>query len=240
MIPAYVINLQERKDRWNHIQNKFQKLPLQLQRINAVKGKDILESVSISQFIKGCLRFQKCSKYHIESLGALGCAVSHTETWKQVKTISAVFEDDADPIETAKTSIFQAYSLLQNNDYDLILLGSHKDPTLKGKSLVPWIEGGNVATGTWAYLLTPFAASKLLEHVFPLDLSIDLYMQTVGLRIGYVSCFKQHYFLKVPDIQHLEEKIYSQNDVYKVIALTALVSIILYYVLQTSFRVFCP
>lgn len=240
MIPAYVINLEERKDRWNHIQTKLKNLSLDLNRINAVRGKDIVQSISTTQFVQGCLHHAKCSKYHIESFGALGCAASHIEAWKQVKTISAIFEDDADPTTFAGTGISEAISLLQSNQFDLILLGSHQQPTVKGNTLVPWTAGGNVATGTWSYMLSPFAASKLLEKVFPLDLSIDLYIQTVGLRIGYISCFKQHFFFQEPDIQHLEEKLYSQNDLYKVIALTAIVSMILYYVLQTSFNVFCP
>jgi GR25 family glycosyltransferase involved in LPS biosynthesis len=240
MIPAYVINLEERKDRWNHIQEKFKLLSLNIQRIPAIKGKNIIHSVPITPFVKGCLQNNICSKYHIESFGALGCALSHIEAWKKVQTISAIFEDDAMPIEFTSFQLKEAYSWLQNNQFDMVLLGSHKQPFVKNQELIPWIDSGIVTTGAWAYLVTPFAAKKLLEKTFPLDLSIDLYIQTVNLRIGYLPCFKQRFFLQGPDIEHLQEKIYSKNDIYKCIYITAIISLALYYVLHTSSKVFWP
>lgn len=232
-IPAYVINLQERKDRWNHIQEKLKHFPFKIQRIDAIKGHDGLKT---TPFVKGCLKQKQCSKYHIESYGALGCAASHIEAWKNVKSVSAIFEDDADPIETAHEKLKEAIDLVQKNQYDLVLLGSHKAPFLQGKTFIPWIFSGTVTTGAWAYILSPYAASKLLENAYPLDLSIDLYIQTVDLRFGYIPCFKQRFFFKGPDIEHVQEKIYSKNElmqfIWKISVLTFFITLGVAYFIQ--------
>jgi len=233
MIPAFVINLQERKDRWNHIQNKLKDFPLQIHRIEAIRGND---SLTATPFVRGCLKQKVCNRYHIESYGALGCAASHIEAWKRVNSVSVIFEDDADPVETALSKLHEAISFIENNTYDLVFLGSHKPPSLKNRTLIPWLYSGVVSTGAWAYILSPNAAKVLLENAYPLDLSIDLYIQTVNLRIGYVPCFKQRFFLQSPDIQHLQEKIYSKNElmqfIWKICVFTVVVTLAVAYLVQ--------
>lgn len=211
---GYVINLKDRTDRWSHIQNKLANFPITLNRFDAHRGK--VDAFSLSPFVKSCLLYKEnCTKYHMESMGSLGCAMSHIALWKNLTATSFIFEDDADPLEFAKQDIQKAIELIQNDTYDFIFLGSHSPPTLKGTTLIPWTHGGKVSTGAWAYILTPRAAQKLLQYIEPLDLQIDLFIQTVPLRFGYIPCFKQRFFLRPPDIQHYEEKLYSTNQLYQ-------------------------
>lgn len=236
---AYVINLKERTDRWSHIQNKLSNFHLKLQRFDAIRS-NVNSGVSVSPFVKSCLTYKdNCSKYHIESLGALGCAMSHIEIWKNITETSFVFEDDADPMEFAKQDLDKAIQLMQNNTYDFIFLGSHNLPIVKGTTLIPWNKGGKIMTGAWAYILTPSAAKKLIENVYPLDLQIDIFIQSIPLQFGYIPCFKQRFFLQPPNIQHLEEKLYSKNELYKYlifsnVIISILTIMILRYFIKTK------
>ncbi|MCA9747500.1 MAG: glycosyltransferase family 25 protein [Romboutsia sp.] len=76
MYQAYVINLAERKDRWENIQKSFPEKDIKLERFSALKGR----------------------------LGPIYCALSHIEILKKAKEqklpFVIVFEDDNLPTET--------------------------------------------------------------------------------------------------------------------------------------------
>jgi hypothetical protein len=63
---------------------------------------------------------------------------------------------------------------------DLVFLGHgyREHPTRGIETVRGWAQGGDLHFGSYAYYITPVAAAWLLQHAFPLVLSVDHYMWT--------------------------------------------------------------
>jgi len=206
---ALVINLDKRADRWKYMQRTVQKLAYQIERISAVEGNGVpLSSVALEPIVLATLRTRKkFSLVHIESPGALGCMLSHRKAWQRVLELDAptlILEDDAEPNEFANMWIEQAKKEIGEGQWDLVLLGAHEPPpkTPGIMHLRSWMETGERYTGSWAYLVTPQAAKRLLESSEVLSYQSDMALHAAGLRVGFVDAFGQATFFQTPDIRH--------------------------------------
>jgi GR25 family glycosyltransferase involved in LPS biosynthesis len=206
---ALVINLDKRTDRWKYVQKTVQKLGERLERISAVDGHAVkLDSVRLDPVVHATMQTKKrFSVLHIDSRGALGCALSHRKAWQRVLelgTPTLILEDDAEPTEFAKRWIQAAKQAVQHDLWDLVLLGAHKPPSSRAAitTIPSWTETGTQVTGSWAYVVSPRAANILLASTEVLTFQADTALHSAGLRVGFVEAFRQATFMQSPDVRH--------------------------------------
>lgn len=240
---ALVINLDKRPDRWTFMQNTASKLGIKFERISAVDGTLVqLDSVSLDPLVRTTLTTGKrFSSVHLDSNGALGCFLSHRLAWKRIIDLghpTLVLEDDANPTEHASSLLQLAHSDLVANRWDLVMFGLHSPPS--SSSIVPlqsWLDTGAKHTGSWAYALTPAGAARLLRASESLALQVDLFLHTVGLRIGFVHAFSQSWFFKTPDIVHPRFEPVDKHQLLLAFAVGVLTAMCLGFIWQTMIRV---
>lgn len=112
--------------------------------------------------------------------GALGCALSHYLILKEcskAKKPYLIFEDDIVICTDFDNELLILTDHIKNIslEFDLLYLGLHNIPALD-KSLsyddILYIPHG-LTCGTWAMIISPEGASKILDLVFPLNVQID-------------------------------------------------------------------
>lgn len=153
---SFVINLSDRIQRWNN----FEKLNLGIKRLDAVDTRNQTKlKKSLLRFGLNLLPADKLSKlYFKNSIGAVGCYLSHYVFWKQVIDNNfqqaVVFEDDAlcsDVEHLLKTTSY--IKLLESDKPVLIQLNKRTTPD----KLPFWFDG------TESYALNNSAANALIN-----------------------------------------------------------------------------
>jgi len=191
--PVYIINLDRRPDRWNHIQRVVKQCGFNnVQRVSAVDGKKLNVSQFVTPRALDLLRKPRVRHEDLGSAGAVGCYLSHVNVWKQIAESgvpSIVLEDDA-----VITSVLSRYNIYHNisdvcNGFDIVLLGYcllrtpllGPPPNARG-TVVPY---KGMFFGTTFYWLSPNGARKLLSTALPIDVQVDSYIgQHSDLIIG--------------------------------------------------------
>jgi GR25 family glycosyltransferase involved in LPS biosynthesis len=187
-LPSYCINLDKRTDRWA----KFSQQPgvaemKLLKRYSAVDGSkiNIFDNDQIStKTVYNILNKTRRSHMEIDAVGAIGCTMSHVGVWREFLQTSSpycvVFEDDV---------------IVPNNFKEIIMRASHTLHDLKDEFHVWLIHYGIFFNnkyvpvqdqwvtptkfyGTGCYILSRKGAEKLLQHVYPIEMHIDAYIQT--------------------------------------------------------------
>ena len=167
---TFVINLKERTDRWEKINNKFDKTQLKLQRFDATYGKDLSQSYIDSATTPFCRQF--CSN------GMIGCWLSHYRLWKLIVknylNNVLILEDDAEPVDGFNEKIGVVLDSIPK-DYDLVYIGCYGSCSEGGSIGYKYLLGGsNIDYNehlmipyspycTHAYLLSNKGANKLLN-----------------------------------------------------------------------------
>jgi GR25 family glycosyltransferase involved in LPS biosynthesis len=156
-----------------------------LQRFDAVDGKNldirIIENNILHQSGRSDILLGKQKRFGVSlTYGALGCALSHylilNECSKAEKPY-LIFEDDIvlhTEIDNELHALVQ-HIISNKIDFDLLYLGLHNIPSLnKNKSYdqLLYIPQG-LTCGTWAMIISPKGAAKILDIVFPLSVQID-------------------------------------------------------------------
>jgi GR25 family glycosyltransferase involved in LPS biosynthesis len=202
-IPAYVINLKERPDRWKRFTDQPAVHGLRrLRRLHAVNGKGLRWRTDkrISLHTKlNIFRNYRRSHYEIATLGAVGSSLSHIAAWRKFVASGApvclVLEDDAILTEDQVKKV-EELSANAPTDWAIWLLGLYKPNTIFQD-----IEGTgwrqiHSFTAAHAYLLRREAALKLLEEPFPIETHIEYY-------ITGSATLKEFKVVEHPDI-HIE------------------------------------
>jgi glycosyl transferase family 25 len=246
-IPSFLINLDARHDRMHHMKTVQQRLGLRFQRIPAVDGRKLpFNDLPVAPYVRTSLQTGKrFSKIHLTTPGEVGCFLSHRAAWERVRDESQpclIFEDDAEPNEHAARGLVQAIEEVKQGVFDLIVLGTHNG-TFKSEKIVPipkWTDTGELMTGSWAYVLSPETARRLLDASCVMELSVDLFLTTVVERMGFVQLFGQAHFWRGNDITH---KRVEEREVPLMVgcacagALVMLLLVVLYMRLRSSL---CP
>jgi GR25 family glycosyltransferase involved in LPS biosynthesis len=106
----YCINLDDRKDRWESCQTKFNNYKLNVERISAIKGSDL--NLDWPPEIKE---------------GAVGCSLSHLFAMKMAKHLNLnnylVLEDDIEFDENFNEKFSEIYNNQVPNNWDMLYLG---------------------------------------------------------------------------------------------------------------------
>jgi len=180
-IPIYCINLDKRPQRYSSFISQEGVKSLKIQRFSAIDGStlDITNNPDISNQTKyNILHKTRRSHGQIDTLGAIGCSLSHYSIWKEfLKSDHAycfVLEDDArvpvglaDKIKLATMSphIFDVWAL----SYKLY------DKTLNNTEAKGW-KSPVYFWGTSAYIISRKGATELIDQFFPIECHLDSYM----------------------------------------------------------------
>jgi len=191
-LPAYVINMNERPDRWKRFTEHSASFSFRkLQRFPAVNGKrlDYKKDKRISLKTRmNISRNYRRSHYEIATLGAIGASMSHFGIWKKFVASGApmcvVFEDD---VMLSEVQLHRVNQILMDfpKECGVWILGCYLpnliiEPMEKSK----WSEVHKF-TAAHAYILTREAAKKLLEEPYPIEMHIEYYMTTAAAIKGF-------------------------------------------------------
>lgn len=163
---AYVINLERRTDRREHVEQELSKMPyIDFEIVKAVDGRAMTPEEKSKRF--DIDKFEKRYSKQADN-GAVGCELSHQKCYKKIvnssENYALIFEDDM-VVKTDLNQILEdTKSLYESNKPIIILFGGwfwwntkHK----LNKTCIASIHDGFLAQG---YLITKSAAELLLDE----------------------------------------------------------------------------
>lgn len=163
---AYVINLEKRTDRREHIEQELSKMPyIDFEIVNAVDGR--VMTLEEKSKIFNIEKFEKRYSKKADN-GAVGCELSHQKCFKKIinssENYALIFEDDM-IVKTDLKQILEDTKLLYESNNPVIILFSgwfwwntkHKF----NKTCIVSIHDALLSQG---YLITKSAAELLLEE----------------------------------------------------------------------------
>jgi len=197
-VQTYCINLDRRPDRWADVlAQPITKVLPNFQRYSAVDGKtlDYATDPRISTVARYNIKnHTRRSHDMLDSIGGVGCALSHICLWTQlVKSSEPVYlvtEDDfkASPEDWATVlRIFASYPhLADSTTWDMWVIGANVcypklgvRPADKREVKDAWIQCKQLV-GTQAYFVSKTGAEKLLRGAYPVQQHIDWYITYVA------------------------------------------------------------
>lgn len=180
-----VINLERDSYKYDKFINSFSKSTLiqKLDRFKAVDGKvldlRIIGKDLITDSARSSILTDKQKTFGISlTYGALGCALSHyliMQDCVNQKLPYLIFEDDCRIIDTFDEDMNKLVNHIKDLEYDLLYLGLHNIPSLNKQNSyndILYLPMG-LTCGTWAMIITPSGANKILNMIFPLSVQID-------------------------------------------------------------------
>lgn len=186
-IPAFCINLKRRLDRWKQFtsQRGVEALP-NLKRFLATDGKtlDVRSDERIPLITKrNILAGQRRSHEDIDTMGAIGCALSHIGIWEWMVEHSAplclVLEDDAlvpsNFVQFMNRTIEQSPVLRDTSQWELFVL-THQLGATTPLINDPALQDVGAFMGTQCYVITLECAKRFLKEAYMLHMQIDLWM----------------------------------------------------------------
>lgn len=191
-LPVYMINMDERKDRWKRAMSSEAIREFKnLERLSATNGKELKyrteKKISIGTRLR-IFRNYRRSHYEIATLGAVGASISHIRTWQKFydsgKPYCIVMEDDAIWIPDYINIINDIVPTISST-CGIWLLGYYpKSLVIEHlKSEKPWNKVHSF-TAAHSYLITREAAKKLLEEPYPVETHIEYYITSVSILKG--------------------------------------------------------
>ncbi len=185
-LPCVCISLVRRPDRWTRFvsQPELKALP-NLRRFDAVDGKTInlLKDPRINAFTKkNILNHTRRSHYELDSIGGVGCALSHIGVWKEFLDSGAnhmlVFEDDAIVYPGFVDKVNNALKSLEERklDFDIIVLTRAFKPKDEIQSALFDLAEAKSFVLAHCYIITRKAAQIFYDEALPISGHIDLYM----------------------------------------------------------------
>ena len=168
-----VVNLEQRNDRRNHINDELSREHIQATIFNAIDGSSVQQTRQFFQLFRNN-HFQYRS-------GMIGCALSHICIWIELLSDDdndhyIVFEDDAKLEKNFKLKL----SNLFNKKWDMVFLGHHKKNSKSG-FFSSKESFQNSLGGTFGYIISKHAAKELLKMIDTIGVinAIDTMIQRV-------------------------------------------------------------
>ncbi len=194
-LPAVCITLARRPDRWARFaaQPELENLP-KLEKFNAVDGRtiDVVNDFRINTFTKkNIIEKKRRSHWELDSIGGVGCALSHIACWKKAIDSNSpyflIMEDDAvvpNGFVDLMNAAFKAHP--EYNKFDLMILTRvFKPKTLEIPE--PLFTEAESFVLSHCYIVSRRAAQLFYADALPISGHIDLYMSVLskvkGLRV---------------------------------------------------------
>ena len=206
-LPTYVINMNERPDRWERFKNHEVFTSFRnLQRFPAVNGKRLNyrkdRRISLKTRMNISRNYRR-SHYEIATLGAIGASMSHVGVWKKFLDSGApmclVLEDDVILSELQIHAVNELLPKLPTN-CGIWILGCYlPNLIIEPIGSSKWSRVHKY-TAAHAYVLTREAAKKLLEEPYPIEMHIEYYIiaaaQLKGVEVLHYADVHFEFFRK--------------------------------------------
>jgi GR25 family glycosyltransferase involved in LPS biosynthesis len=199
-----VINLARRTDRWRRVSRHLNVAtaldrPILLlgtiERVDAIDGlysvSDLAQMVNDGRLRQRAYESVRSSSQsrvwgHELTPGAFGCLLSHAKAWERAVALNEsllILEDDVELLSPVFYDMFPRALKELPSDFGLLYLGDMaKDSRTITKT--PFSRHlqrlSRPLWGTYAYVVSPKAAHRLLLHIFPADVQTDSYIQQVA------------------------------------------------------------
>jgi len=183
--PMFCISLDRRPDRWMRFMERARAAGMsdKVQRWSAVDAKtfDAANHPKVSVGTAHNIKYKtRRSVYEIDTAGAVGCSLSHFAVWEKVVESgrpSIVFEDDCGiPVD-----FMERLAVVQADlpaEWDVIIFQNNLSKD-KGCKAIAGEEPWHLRTdlmGSYAYMVSPQGASRLLKRAYPIEMHVDAYL----------------------------------------------------------------
>ncbi|MBW4934799.1 glycosyltransferase family 25 protein [Marinobacter sp. F4206] len=185
-----MINIDDAKDRWEHISRQLSEMGLVAERFAAINGRK--QNHPLFERYDDSLR--KKRKGDSLSLGQLGCFASHFLVWKRCMELDEpviVLEDDVTVVVERLDEFLEVAGKLDDR-IECVRLFNNKT---KHHKVIPYAVFGDLAIvkytkgpmSAMGYYLTPKGAHKLISNADKWFLAVDMYMDRFW--VNDVECF---------------------------------------------------
>jgi hypothetical protein len=184
-LPAAVINLAHRTDRWEALRSRMVAVGLdKLIKVPAVVGAKLDLAAIAPLLAQSAARIEAPPPDHFTlTRPAVGCFLSHLCLWQWMLDTGLprllVFEDDAHPAPGFSAARFVDFVQGLKPHHELVFVGRTIMDGLAERPVGPDLPRLYFYNGTFAYLITPAAATKLMPRLLPMNGHIDHEMSTV-------------------------------------------------------------
>ena len=234
-IKTFIINLNNRKDRWEHIQNEINKAKIEFYErypaiVPTINQLLTTKCIDITKFYK----YKKLDNYNTVKycIGAAGCKLSHLNLLKRIKQeincydYFLILEDDCVfDIENSDhfyNSIISSLDSIkkENIDFNILYLGCrffNKDNFIK---VTPNLLKCNNLYGytTHSYIINPKNIDSIIEHIENSVVEIDNTYSTLEERYVVYPMFTYQLSNESDIISHISgrfSKIYNYGKFHK-------------------------
>ena len=171
---TFIINLDERTDRWKAITNNPELKDFEYTRFSAINGKKLKPTPQLQQIFDN-------NDYNMRQ-GMVGCAMSHIKLYVDLLQdpevdVYCILEDDITFVQDFKKKLISCANMLNTTGWDMFYLGHHLwkhciDKNVYNKTLSPSIEQFSKDKsfktslgGTGGYMINKKGALQLLEII---------------------------------------------------------------------------
>jgi GR25 family glycosyltransferase involved in LPS biosynthesis len=203
MIPIYVINLENRIDRKEHILNEFQKHDIKNYTFTkAVHGHALdLDELENNHIIDRTGRTLNKGEY--------GCYISHLNILKDIlnkpEEMHLIIEDDAIFVRNFNNKLKKLLKFVKDEEWDVFYLGinSYFDGDKEGEPVGRRGNGiyrpKNMISGTHGYLIKKSTVEKIINKLTPIKLAFDVALMEPDLDIKRITLLET--IIKTPNAQ---------------------------------------
>ncbi|MGR5455957.1 glycosyltransferase family 25 protein [Vibrio alfacsensis] len=175
---VFVVSLARSFDRRERIEKKLKQENIEFEFFDAIDGS-----------VDGFLHSEKCRPtitqqrkgYQLKT-SEIACFSSHYELWMRCVNLDepiVILEDNVDPIEGLKTILQSTFPLTKKYDYIKLSATQKRKFTpivaIDSEHFLGGYSGGTC--GTTAYIVTPTAATKFVNHAQEFIEPVDDYME---------------------------------------------------------------
>lgn len=183
MIPIILINLDRDVDRLKEASEQLVVMDQPIYRYSAINGKDVdLDTIPISPYTRYLIDHpnNRCSHQQLNSLGGVGCYLSHYNVWNIYQDTPQgiyVFEDDLTLCPDFKNRL-KTIQIPQDCDFlSFGYLGFVENSKLKKSGVT---KSDALFMGMQGYYVSSQGMKKLIAHAFPIEVHIDAYISLLA------------------------------------------------------------
>ena len=194
---VFVISLKSAKDRHQQVISSLAREKVDWSFINAVDGSNINELTHESVDVAACMRFPG----YVLKPNEVACFLSHRALWEKAVILNepiVILEDDAILNKQFVGKLKEMLEKINVNNIDILRLGNGGFRSEKKKihteeefSIFRYKEDPLCAL---AYLISPEAAMKLLQHSVKFSLPVDNYIWRSDIHNCLVLDVEPHIF----------------------------------------------
>lgn len=186
----YVISLNRRRERFEHIKQMTDAIGLEVERFPATDGDAMTTEFLYDEGFRVLKSYSSLEEQRPMRMGEIGCFISHYKIWEQIVDLGLdevlILEDDISFQHyfkfMAEAALSEARTLLSN--YDLIYFDRHQPKNFEDGASVKgskYLKEAGFSLTARAYLLT-FTGAKKLINAKPLKklIPVDEYLNVMS------------------------------------------------------------